>query len=229
MTISKISFALSTLLLGTVLTGCGSSDKIISDFVDNLDTDQSARITYINSNNNMVTFQAKSIINPLSVYDSKFRIRDQQGLSSSHSINQEWVGDANEIQFAAFDTNSNQARTEVRTRLIHNRDYYAISWSEGSVHKLSVLQRSPANNNNDYAVRFFTSKSMDIIDTYNEEVLLNTQAGEISQHIIVENCADLEVSFDANNYDLDLCATGTPGNSYLLTINDNGDMVMVQE
>ena len=208
-----------------LVTGCGSADKVISDVVDNIKTRHKAQITYVNASENMASFYIKSTVNPLSVYDDKFFVTSLRENSFSEFVTHSWIDGAFEAEFAAFDTNTEQNRTNFKRNLSADTDYFALLWFGTTGHQISVIERKPAVSPSVYTLRLFTASPVQIFDKTTDELTISTKAGEASEHIQIDGCDDLK----AQQFDINLCATGTPGRAYLVVINQQGEILVLEE
>ncbi|MFT5675298.1 MAG: hypothetical protein ACI808_001228 [Paraglaciecola sp.] len=111
-----------------LLSSCGSSDKVVSDILDNIDTDQSASISYVNSLDRSSTFYTKSRVYPNSVFNSDHRVTEIPADQASTAIPHEWIDGANETEMGFEDSNTASNRQTITTDLQNNKRYWSIAW-----------------------------------------------------------------------------------------------------
>lgn len=211
-----------TLAMAITLSACGgTADKII----DNIDTNQSTNISYINGLDNNTSFYLKSTIYNAGVYESQFKTIELMSGEVSEVIPHDWIDGANESVFAIENSITNAARVSQDVDINEHADYWVVAWSQVDESKLAVFEKKASNTVDMYNVRLLTTSQMTVKQSFSNDTLAVTEPGVVTASFKVEGCLDLMVGGN----EIDLCSMGTAGESYLAVVNIEGQIVVVQE
>lgn len=208
-----------TIILGAC--GGGTTDKII----DQIDTEHSAKVSYINALDDSTTFYLKSTVYNSGLFDSQFEIVDLMESEVSEEIVHEWINGANQTMFGIENSYTSDSRASDVFDLEDNENYWAVSWDRLGENKVSVLHRMKHDLPGFYSVRIFTTSEMIVKNYFSDENLTSALTGIVTAPISVEGCGDLLVGGN----EIDLCHVGTAGSSFLAIVDQNGQVVVVQE
>ena len=210
------------LSIAMTLSACGgTSDKII----DQIDTNNSTNVSYINTLAHNTTFYLKSGIYNASVYESRFRTVELMSADVSEVIKYDWIDGANESVFAMENSITNGSRVSQRVDISKESGYWAIAWNDTDEKKLSVFEKKTNNKSDIYSVRLLTTSEMSVKTFLSNDILATTESGVVTASFEVEGCSDLMVG----DNEIDLCSIGTVGQSYLAVVSIDGQIVVVQE
>ena len=211
----KRIFAVIMVTASVLLTACGSGDKVIDDIIDDVETKDSAHISYINNTQDVVDFYLKSTVYNESVYADKFLLVELAAAETSTAKKHEWISGAKESKFAIENAINQQGRTSQTLDLNNGDNYWTIAWQQQSIAQIFVIKRSPSNTGGVYKIRIFSSENSVVKNSYDDTIITSTQAGEVSDAFALENCADLTIADMA----IDICQVGQLGQSYLVVID----------
>jgi hypothetical protein len=210
----------------TLLSACGSSDEVVSDILDNIDTEHNASISYVNALERSSTFYTKSTVYPNSVFNSDHRVREILPNSASTAITHEWIDGAKQTEFAFEDSNSASQMKKTTKDLQDNKRYWSVAWTHDGDPELSVFEKEPVNMANRYSVRVFANTDLDVWLVPQQQFIALAKAGQASNSFSVEGCGDLQVGA----HQIDLCQSADFGRSYLVVVNDeSGSVIITQE
>jgi hypothetical protein len=127
------------------------------------------------------------------------------------------------VNIGVKDSVNSNKEERINTTLSNGDNLWVIAWEASGDRTLSVIDKKKSNVANVFNVRLFANGRYDVfVDGDN---VLTTEKGQITEYLKVNNCAeDLKV---ANNF-IDLCS-GNYGASYLIVVDNNGKLVMVEE
>lgn len=213
-------------LLALLVSACGSSDKIVGDILDDIETKHSANISYVNGIDESVTFYIKSTVYPNSVFDNDHRIVNLQHTHASNEIKHKWIDGAKETEFAIADTNTASKKRIITRDLQDNQDYWSVAWMMDGDYQISLFNKLSSNQSGKFRVRVFTDATLPILLNGQAGLVENTEPGQVTDVFSVENCSDLRVGAT----DVDLCQSADFGQSYLVVVNNlTGSVVVAQE
>ena len=211
-----------TLVMAITLSACGgTADKII----DNINTNQSTNISYINALDNNTSFYLQSAIYNASVYESQFKTIELMSGEVSEVIPHDWIDGANESVFAIENSITNASRVSQDANITEQADYWVVAWSNVNESKLAVFEKKVSNTADMYSVRLLTTSEMSVKQSFSNDSLAITEPGVVTASFEIEGCADLMVGGN----EIDLCSMGTAGQSYLAVVSEEGQIVVVQE
>lgn len=209
--------------LAAGITACGGSANDI--IIDGLDKKYDANISYVNAIDDATTFYLKSRLYIKSVYDSDFEIIDLTTGSASRPITHKWSSLGHKSLFAIEDSNSGKNYADFTYSLDNNESYWAVAWLDNNTETISVFKKKPLDKNDVFKVRIFANATLDVVILGNDQNLPNTVLGEASDTYTLNGCADLYVG----GKEIDLCALGDFGKSYLVVVNKEGLINYTQE
>lgn len=210
----------------TLLSACGSSDKVIIDILDDIEPKQRASISYVNSLDRSSTFYTKSTVYPNSVFSSEHRVTEILANHASTALTHKWIDGAGETKLAFEDSNTASERKTTTTDLQDTKRYWTVAWEHDGKPELSIFEKTPANVANKYSVRVFANSNMDVWLIPGQQLIALAKTGEASNSFTVEGCGDLQVG----SHQVDLCQSADFGRSYLVVIsNESGSVVIAQE
>lgn len=214
---------LPVIAITILLSACGSSDKIISDVIDDIDTDHQTKINYVNGLGQSTIFYTKSTVYPNSVFNSDHRVVEIMANDASNLITHKWINGARQTEFAIEDSNSASARKSTIIDLQDNKEYWSVAWQHGGEHELSIFAKESANTANQYSVRVFANSNVDIWLAPQQQPAAITETGHASQVVTVNVCSDLRVG----NTLIDLCQSANLGGSYLVVVDTESDAYVI--
>lgn len=192
----------------------------------NLGLVDDADFQFVNNTDRTMTFFIKNGSESGNVFDDKFEITSVNVQRISNEIRYRWNENNSRNQIASQDTNSRLIGQSLTRTLRNNRNYWVVSWLlNQSNYRLSLFERQSNDTPDEFQVRIFANRELQItIDSQNNDNTF-TQAGEVSPHYSLAQCNDLSVG----GIEIDLCQTGEIGRSYLVVVDNNGQVVIGQE
>jgi len=215
------TLAVITLAAGVSACGGSANDRII----DSLDKKYDANISYVNAIDDATTFYLKSRLYAKSVYDNDFKIIEITTGTASRPIKHKWSSSGHKSIFAIENSNSGRNLTDIKYSLDNNESYWAVAWLDNNEETISVFEKKPLNQSDVFKVRIFANASLEVVILGNDNTLPNTVSGEASDTYTLNGCADLYVG----GKEIDLCALGDFGKSYLAVVNKDGLINYSQE
>lgn len=221
----KKSSIAATILLALSVCSCGSSDKVVSDILDDIDTSERATISYVNTLERSTSFYTKSTVYPDSVYDNSHFVVELLPNEVSSAVTHEWIDGAKETEFAYEDGNSANNQKKITENLQNNKRYWSVAWQSNGDRELALFEKKPTNESGNFKVRIFANAELDI--SINQQAAISsTEIGEISDSFAIEGCSDLQVGV----IPIDLCQNADFGRSYLVVVDaDTSAVVIAQE
>jgi hypothetical protein len=213
-----------TIVMAITLSACGGSDTA-DKIIDNTDTNRSTSVSYINALDDNTTFFLQSAIYTASVYESQFKTVELMSAEVSEEIQHDWINGANESVFAIENAITNDSRVSKNININEDASYWAIAWSNTDESELAVFEKKTNNKADMYSVRLLATSAMTVKDSFTNDSLATTQPGVVTASFEVSGCSDLVVG----DNEIDLCAIGMVGNSYLAVVSIDGQVVVVQE
>jgi hypothetical protein len=210
-------------VMAITLSACDSdtADKII----DNIDTNHSTNISYINALDDNTNFFLQSAIYNASVYESQFKTIELMSAEVSEEIQHDWVNGANESVFAIENAITNDSRVSQNVNLNEDSNYWAVAWSNSDENRLAVFEKKANNKTDMYSIRLLATSAMVVKQLYSNDNLATTEPGVVTTSFEVAGCADLLVG----DNEVDLCSIGMVGKSYLAVVSIDGQVVVVEE
>lgn len=204
------------------LSGCGESSDELDDKLNH-----DAKMSFVNSLSYMVDFHVKKR-DILTGYNGLFDhanavSRDVPTNEVGNTYHYNYKAINNMVNIGVKDSVNSNKEERINTTLSNGDNLWVIAWEASGDRTLSVIDKKKSNVANVFNVRLFANGRYDVfVDGDN---VLTTEKGQITEYLKVNNCAeDLKV---ANNF-IDLCS-GNYGASYLIVVDNNGKLVMVEE
>lgn len=201
------------------LMACEGSDELD----DTLSRD--AKMSFVNSLTSMSDFYAekRNISSGYSGLFNSYNIvsRDVPQDSVGETYTYKYKAISNMVNLGVRDSNNNEQKNH---QVLRGGDkLWVIAWGADGDEKLSVLAKKQNNQANTFNIRVFANGNYAVVVDGNQVV--KTKAGEVTDYIAINNCADELV---INGAAIDLCS-GDFGQSYLLVVDANGKRVMAKE
>lgn len=218
-----IKTAFVTMLVS--LSGCGESDRIIDEIVEEAETDHLAYVTYLSLVDESVTLFAKSRVFRRDVFNNDFKVGDLHSSDYRLHTTHRWLDNFPETTFAVEDSNTrtNKGRTEFKVTPDHK--YWSVVWEIGSKLQVALFPKNTDRTAGAYRIRVFSDREREVWDLSRSSQLLTTRAGEVSTSFTLSQCSDLQI--DGAN--INLCQTVTPGRAYLVGYSESGNLVVMEE
>ena len=221
----KKSTVIATVLVALCVSACGSSDKIISDMLDDIDTSEQATISYVNALDSSTAFYTKSTVYPDNVYQNDHFVVELSSNQVSSAMNHEWINGAEQTEFAYEDGNSANNQKKIIESLQDGKKYWSLAWSHNGERELALFEKNPTNESDKFKVRIFANAELHI-SIHQQDASSSTEMGEISTSFAIEACSDLQVG----ELPIDLCQSANFGRSYLVVVDaQTGSVVIAQE
>lgn len=209
----------------TSLWGCGESDRIVDEIVEEADTDHLAYVTYLSLVDESITLFAKSHVFRRDVFNNDFKVGELHSSDYRLHTMHRWLDNFPDTTFAIEDTNtkSNKGRIEYKVRPDHR--YWTVAWEFANRLQVSVFPKLTAREAGAYRIRVFTDTERDVWDLSRSRRLFTTTAGEVSASATLGQCNDLQI----DGVGINLCQTVTPGRAYLVAYAESGNLVVIEE
>ncbi|MDP2562296.1 hypothetical protein [Psychrobium sp. 1_MG-2023] len=216
---------IKTLLLAGLLVGVTACSDTHDELLDHADKKNSAEITYINAADNATTFYLKSRQYLKSVYHRDFVTTNLPVGQVSRAIEHKWASSGHKSEFAIEDSTSGENMDELKYSLSDNDKYWAIAWMDNGNEVLSVFEKKASNQNDVMRVRVFANQALSLNILDDDANYPNTEAGKATPTYTLQNCSDLYVGGN----EIDLCQQGNYGESYLVVVNQQGQISYAPE
>tara|TARA_R110002050_G_C8935955_1_gene512295 strand:+ start:2224 stop:2901 length:678 start_codon:yes stop_codon:yes gene_type:complete len=219
----KIIIAVSLTIIA--LTACNGSDDLDKD-INLAEKNRSSMIKFVNATDEMSNFYASPNAITESIYNSKYELASILKGETSELLSYQWNEKLSRTEMAVTDSNTETKKATVMHELEHNKAYFAVAWLDEDNLSLSIVDAQISPQNNVYNIRFFSALDKSIFLGNNSSALTTVKKGNISNDISVENCTEIEL---INNIQSNFCQVANIGESYLIVIDANNDIVIAQE
>lgn len=221
-----LGYKKSLSILGAMAVSAGLVGCNVDDVIVGVDIADKAYFKFVNNTNASMTYYINSVRQDNGLFRDEYRTSDvvPQDFSQSHKY--VWVKGFSNSRVGVEDTNSGSSRDETRISLRDKRDYWAIAWTlnSGNV-QISTFEQETNNVANEFTVRIFANAELDVFIGPSTTKVDTTEIGLVSGFYAVQNCDDLTVG----NIAVNLCQSADLGFSYLVVIDQNGDVVVAKE
>lgn len=204
------------------LSGCGESSDELDDKLSH-----DAQMSFVNSLSYMADFHVKKR-DILTGYSGLFDhanvvSRDVPTHEVGNTYNYNYKAINNMVNIGVKDSVNGNKEERINTTVRNGDNLWVVAWEVAGERTLSVIDKKKSNVANVFNVRLFANGRYDVsVDGVN---VLTTEKGQITEYLKVNNCAeDLKVASNV----IDLCS-GNFGASYLIVVDNNGKLVMVEE
>ena len=220
----KTVFKIITLSLSIiVLSACNIDfDKDINAAEKN----RSSLINFVNATDEMTNFYVSIKAISESIYNSKYQLASIESGETSELINYQWNDSFSKTEMAIRDTNSQSQKANVVLKLEHHKEYFAVAWLDDDNFSLSIIEGQTSPQNNVYNIRFFSVIDRSIFLGNDTSAITTVEKGNVSNNITVDDCADIELINDVQS---NFCQIANIGESYLVVIDDNNEIVISQQ
>ena len=161
-----------------------------------------------------------------SIYNSNYQLASVVSGETSELINYQWNDNLSKTEMAIRDTNSQSQKDNIVHKLEHNKEYIAVAWLDDDNFSLSIIEGQMSPKNNVYNIRFFSVIDRSIFLGNDTSAITTVEKGKVSNNITVDNCADIELINDVQS---NFCQIANIGESYLVVIDDNNEIVISQQ
>lgn len=203
------------------LIGCNSDDIILG-----IDIGDKAYFKFVNNTDSSMTYYVNSVRYGDSLFRGEHRSKDVLPQDASESHKYTWVKRGANTRVGVEDTNSASIRDETRILLDDKKDYWAIAWTLSSNNvEISAFKQETNNVANEFNVRIFANAELEIFIGSSTAKVDTTEIGIVTGFYAVQNCDDLKVA----NIPVNLCQSADLGFSYLVVVDQNGQLVVTKE
>lgn len=222
----KTAFKIITISLSIiVLSACNDSEDFDKD-INAAEKNRSSLINFVNATDEMTNFYVSPKAITESIYNSNYQLASVVSGETSELINYQWNDNLSKTEMAIRDTNSQSQKANVVLNLEHNKEYFAVAWLDDDNFSLSIIEGQMSPQNNVYNIRFFSVIDRSIFLGNDTSAITTVEKGKVSNNITVENCADIELINDVQS---NFCQIANIGESYLVVIDDNNEIVISQQ
>lgn len=227
---TQISRSTTIKILGACLTSlwlsaCGGASDKIDDSLDKLEKNRHAGITFINALDEMAAFYIKPKSISHSVFTEQYQAVEILSGEVSSPYSYQWHQSLEETKFGVRDSNSQSKSTTLKKEVNQDGNYWLLAWQDEDEYQLSLFAKSQQNNNN-YSVRIFANQAFPIYLNGEPSPVTVTEKGQVSASYQINDCASGLV---IGLYPVDFCQQANLGQSYLVVIDEQGNIITGQE
>lgn len=110
-------------VIAALIVSCSEADKIADEIIEEIDTDEKAKLSMINTLDHSVSFHIKSEIYNRSVYNSDFFLAEVAAKDVSPSKEFRWVDGYDDTEIAIKNTNIQETDHSIDFNLPGNKLY----------------------------------------------------------------------------------------------------------
>lgn len=210
-----------------VLSACGSAivDDINND-INEAGKNRSASITFVNATDEMVSFYSAPAALIGEIYNSDYEQASVLSGEKSEPIKYQWNDSLSKTEVAVRDTSSQTKKASISYTFDDNNEYFSVAWLDDDSFSLSIIEGQTSIQRDVYNIRFFSETELSIILGDDTSAITSVEKGEVSEILTFDNCADIEL---INNVQSDFCQIANIGESYLVVIDKNNEVIISEQ